>query len=118
MADELAFNFFLNYSNDGTTIEFPFSFLSDVASAPLVDVIQTIATSATAVNIGSIATCGVMVIANLDTENYVKVRIGASGADVVKVLPGEAWPFRLAASTPYAIADTASVNCRILLWSA
>lgn len=77
---------------------------------------QTIATSATALSVGSVATPGYFAAKNHDATNYVELRSGSSGADVVRLNPGEICVFRWAAdATLYAIANTAAVELEFLL---
>lgn len=76
---------------------------------------QTIGTSAEAIAKNDIGTCGLIGIKNLDATNYVTIRDGSGGADVVKVKPGEVQVFRLATNSPYAIANSAPVEIEYLL---
>lgn len=69
---------------------------------------QTVGTAAEALDIGDITTPGWMLIVNRDATNYVEIRDGADGADVVKIKAGEFALFRLATTTPYVIATTAA----------
>ena len=55
---------------------------------------------------------------NLDATNFLTIRNGASGADVVKLLPGEcAFVPLLDTGTYYAIANTAAVIMEYLVFS-
>lgn len=81
----------------------------DVSGTEYVRLTQSIGTSAEAIDLGQdIGTAGYMFVKNRDATNYVTIRMGSSGADVIKLKAGEVALFRLAASTPYAIADTAA----------
>jgi hypothetical protein len=75
-------------------------------------VTQTIGTSAEALDIGDITTPGYVAIKNLDATNYVTIRMGSTGADVVKLKAGEFAMFRLASTNPFALANTSS--CQVL----
>lgn len=69
--------------------------------------IQSIGTSEEALDIGDLGTLGWAYFHNLDATNFVSIRSGTGAANFLKLLPGErAGPMRLAASAPYAIADT------------
>lgn len=86
-----------------------------VSGSKYTHIVQAIGTSATALDIGDITTPGYILMKNQDATNYVTIRMGASGADVVKMKAGEIALFRLAGSTPYAVANTASVNVEYFL---
>lgn len=82
--------------------------------------VMTIATSATALNLGDIvsvdsSTPGWILIFNMDATNYVTFRNGSGGADLIKILPGEFALFRLATATPFALANTAAVQIQYLV---
>jgi hypothetical protein len=76
---------------------------------------QTIGTSVEALSIGDITTPGWMLIFNNDEDNYITIRNGSGGADVVKIGAQECALFRLATTTPYAIANTAACQVEYLL---
>ena len=78
--------------------------------------VVTIATSATAIPLGSVSSPHWAYLKNLDATNYVKVRNGSSGADVIRLYPGKCaiFPFETGA-VPYAIADTASCKVEYLI---
>jgi hypothetical protein len=82
----------------------------DVSGTDCIKRTQTIGTSAEALDIGEITTCGWMFARNLDAANYVSFRMGASGADFARLDAGEWWALRLAGNTPYAIANSAPVT--------
>lgn len=77
-----------------------------------VSAIQSIGTSAEALAIGEIGTCGWAIFENMDTTNYITIRAGSGAADVIKLKAGEIAVFRLASSTPYALANTAACLLR------
>jgi len=87
----------------------------NVTGTKFVQGIQQIGTSAEALDIGDITTVGWALIENLDSTNFVTVRDGAAGADVVKLKAGEFFVGRLATSTPFLIANTAAVNVQYLV---
>jgi hypothetical protein len=99
-------------------ISFDFSFSGDrvtVSGSHYVDRTQEIGLVAEALDIGDITTCGYAFFHNQDDTNYVTIRSGSSGASVVKLKAGEKALFRLATSTPYAIADTAACDIRYII---
>ncbi len=78
-----------------------------MAGSRVVDDTQLIATSAEAIQMGEITTPGWCYIKNLDAANFVSIRNGSAGADVIKLLAGESAFFRWpSTAVPYAIADT------------
>lgn len=80
--------------------------------------IQSVLVTATAFDLGSVATCGWAVFHNLDSSNYVKLRNGASGADFIRLLAGQSCVVRLENTcVPYGIADTATVSVEYMLLS-
>lgn len=82
----------------------------DVSGSDYYEATQSIGTSAEALGIGDITTPGYMYVHNLDATNFVEIRHGASGDDVVKVRAGGIALFELTTTTPFAIADTAAVE--------
>jgi hypothetical protein len=67
-------------------------------------------------NLGDIGTPGYVMIENLDATNKVRLRPASGAANMIEIPPGTvAGPFKFAAATPYAIAETAAVKIRYLL---
>lgn len=76
----------------------------------------SIATSATVIPLGGITAPHWAYFLNMDTTNFIKIRNGASGADLIKLRAGEcAFVPLLDTATPYAIADTATCLLEYLL---
>lgn len=116
MADEITVRVGLSFSKSGDSETWnPPTFTVDMAGLDSAKLTQTIGTSEEALNIGDITTAGYILIENTDATNYVEIRAGSGAADVVKIKAGEFALFRLASSTPYAIADTASCVVKYLL---
>lgn len=85
----------------------------------VIDGTVTIATSATAIPLGSITSPHYCFVYNTDSTNYVTIRNGSGGADVIRLNAGEFAIFPWSTSaTPYAVANTASVVLEYLLLSA
>lgn len=115
MANELTLSLSLRFSKSPTqVVEVAKVLQRDVTGDDYTHKTQTIGTSAEALNIGDITTPGYLVIVNTDGTNYVEIRDGESGADVVKLKAGDWAMFRLTTATPYAIADTG--NCVVEYW--
>lgn len=73
---------------------------------------QSVGTSAEALVLGDVGTCGYFMAKNLDATNYVEIfPDNAGSAASAKLKAGEVALFRLGTSTPYAKANTAS--CRL-----
>ena len=72
-----------------------------------------------AIDVSALNALGVMTIENIDSTNFVDVGPTNTGAiePMVRILPGESWPFRL---TPGIVlraqADTADVRCIIRIY--
>jgi len=112
MANELTLTAALGYAK-GTFTNLTRSFTNvsrDVAGSNPIYNVQAVGTSAEALLVGDVGTAGYILLRNLDATNFVEVRDGAGGADVVKLKPGDIAMFRLATSTPFVIADTAGIN--------
>lgn len=86
-----------------------------VTGTKYVQAVQSIGVTAEALGLGDIGTPGYIIIFNRDATNFVEIRDGSGGADVVKLKAGEFALFRLATATPYLIADTAIVVVEYVL---
>lgn len=90
--------------------------LIDVTGDKYVSGVQEIGTEAEELTLGGITSPGYCVLKNLDGTNYVTIRDGAEGDDLVKLLAGDVAIFRLGSATPYALADTAAVDLEYLIF--
>ncbi len=80
--------------------------------------LMSVATSATAIPLGSVTAPHWAFFLNHDATNFLKIRNGASGADLLKLLAGEcAFCPLLDSATPYAIADTSACLLEYLIFS-
>ncbi len=80
--------------------------------------VQDIGTTHEQVVIGSdIVAAGVSSFKNIDATNYVElgVVVSATFYPLVKLLPGESYPLRLATNTFYARANTAAVKLQFVV---
>lgn len=123
MANEVTVGASLAY-NDGTTQDQ--LVLTGITYSPGVKQMlhsqqQAPTTTATALNLGSIATPGPLLIINRDPTNYVSVRATSGGTEIARLLPGGV-PTLLFCGTgmsaPYLLANTASCWCEYILVSA
>lgn len=116
MANELTLSASLSYAKGGRSQSASKTALKlDVSGTDHIKLSQTIGTSPEALDIGDITTPGYVFIENKDENNFVEIRHGASGDDVVKVRAGGIAMFELATATPFAIADTAAVELDITI---
>lgn len=82
--------------------------LIDVGGNKYVSGVQAIGNAAEALTLGGLTSLGYCMLKNLDATNYIEVRDGADGADVVKLLAGDVAIFRLATNAPYAISNSSA----------
>lgn len=69
----------------------------------------SVGTSAEAIPLGEVASLGWAFFLNKDATNFIKIRNGSGGADLLKLKAGEFAVGRLLdTAAPYAIADTAA----------
>lgn len=120
MASEIAVTLSLAVNKSGVT-EAPegmsFSGLTfTMTGSALIKHTQLIGTSAEALDLGEVTAPHWAVFKNLDSTNFVRIRNGSGGADLLKLLAGEVACCPLYDSAvPYAIADTAAVRLRYLI---
>ena len=86
----------------------------DVAGGKVIQNIQIVGLAAEQILIGDIGTLGYVMLKNVDPTNFITLRNGSGGADVIKMIPGDIAVFRAAASTIFALADTAPALLRVL----
>ncbi len=80
----------------------------------------SVAISATAIPLGQVTAPHWAWFRNMDATNFVTIRNGSGGADLIKLLPGECTPGGvplLDTSVPYAVANTAPVQLEYLIFS-
>ena len=78
----------------------------------------SVATSATVIPLGQVTAPHWAYFHNLDATNYLTIRNGSGGTDLLKLLAGEyAFVPLLDTSAPYAIADTAACLLEYLILS-
>lgn len=92
--------------------------LVSVASGVFSEGVISIPTSATAFPLGGVTSLGWSWFYNSDVANYITLRNGASGADFLKLAPGE-WMLAplLPACVPYGIATGGACLIEFLLFS-
>tara|TARA_B100001939_G_C16534634_1_gene443579 strand:- start:96 stop:497 length:402 start_codon:yes stop_codon:yes gene_type:complete len=129
MANELEITGILKFSKGGVKQELSLNHRIDIAGSKVVELVQSIpAGSTTPINFGDIAVTdlGYAIIENLDDTNFVTVRsIEASdNSAYIRILPNSfAGPFMFNKAIfntganqtkPYAVADTAACNIRVI----
>lgn len=116
MANEITLSAKLSISKSGVEEDLSFTGIQVTQSGSnWIKNIQSIATSETALQKGSVTTPGICIIKNLDSTNFVSVRHTTGGSNCLKIKPGEAQLIRFSNSAPYLIADTAAVRIEYLL---
>ena len=117
MANEIKASVSLDYADGSRAAKLSFGGLSfDVTGDNYTQVtMEAPITTAGAMELGDITTPGWCVIRNLDDTNFVEIRDGLSGADVIKLPANGIALFYLATSTPYVIADTAACDIEYLI---
>lgn len=120
MADEITYSIALRYLKgvrkaDTKSLDIT-GLTIDVTGTDFHVMTQTIATTATALDLGGITTPGVFVVKNLGSY-YVDFHRATftAGNGTVRLNAGEAQIFRFASTTPYAIAQTAATEIAFLL---
>lgn len=106
MANELTITAMLAFAK--SNVEVKASQVSkqfDVSGGDTIHRTQIIGNSAEALDVGEMGTVGYGMFINRGPTDSISIRVGASGADVVKLNPNECALFRLAASNPYAVAS-------------
>ena len=88
----------------------------DMTGDDVIEFTQNVFTNATGISIGAASTAGWALIKNLDATNFITLRNGSGGADLIKLKPGEFCLFRLATQTPFGVADTATckIHCIVI----
>lgn len=116
MADELTLDCAVSYSKGGVSVAPTLGeLLVTVSGTELIHEIQLIGTTEEAIGMpADVATPGYAVFFNRDATNYVSIRRATGEGNMIKLKPGEYAIFRLEATAPYAIANTAA--CRLEYW--
>lgn len=120
MANEILVSALLQASKGGRTVsKGTGSQQIDWTGTDYIQGTQTIGTTQEAIALGDIGTPGWCWFKNKDASNYVELRAGSTGADVVRLNAGEEMAFRWAAdAVPYAIANTAAVEIEYVILEA
>lgn len=111
MASEITIYGDLSYTDsNGVTAELLVdSLIQDVSTKVTLRGQQTIATSETPINFGSVSSAGWLIIKNLDPTNYVDVKTAAAGTIFAHIPPGGICLLYLGSgvTAPVAVAHTA-----------
>lgn len=93
-------------------------FLATMTGNFIVEGTISIATSATLIPLGQVTAPHWAAFHNLDATNFLTIRNGSGGADLLKLLAGE-WAFcpLLDTSVPYGVANTAVCLLEYLIFS-
>lgn len=120
MANEITFTASLSFNKAGVTetavSRSVAALLFNVTGSAYAQGTLSVATSATAIPLGGVTAPHWAYFLNQDATNFLKIRNGAAGADLLKLKPGEcAFCPLYDSATPYAIADTAACLLEYLL---
>lgn len=121
MADEITTTFSLTYAKGESKLNIPGKQLQlDSASFPKISNTQTVGTTAEALVLGDVASCGAAYFVNTDSTNYVDIGVDVSGTfyGLIRLMPGDfAFAPRLATNAPQARANTAAVSLDYTIFS-
>ncbi len=120
MANEISVTVSLALDNGESSHSVSKTYKADQSAKSLLDHVQTIGTSEEAITLGDTGAGGFCYLENLDSANYVSIRQGTATTNMVRLKAGEAHVLRWDAATtaPYAIADTAAVRLRVVIYEA
>lgn len=90
----------------------------DFAGTKRSEIIQNVGTSEEALKLGDVTSPGYCLMKNLDDTNFVSVRPASGAADLIKLEAGDVALFRLQATAPFVIADTAACDVQVMLLEA
>lgn len=117
MANEISAAITLSASKGGATVAATGSKTADMAGDQMIDNVQIIGTASEAIALGDVATPGYILFKNLDATNFVSISVLATAVaatSFTKLLPGDIALIKAVGTQITAIADTASVNLRVV----
>ena len=121
MADEIKVNFSMSFERGESRLNIPSKQLNvDSGSSVKIGNTQTVGTSHEALVLGDVASCGATYVLNTDATNYVDIGVEVTGTfyGLVRLMPGKyAFLPRLATNTPFARANTSSVNLEYYIFT-
>lgn len=116
MANEVTITTSLGYSKNSYDIVLAKTGLNvTVSGTKYYSGVQTIGTSEEALSKGDIGTIGFCLFINRDATNYVSLRRATGEGNMIKLKPGEVALFRMEATAPCAIANTAACELEVLM---
>lgn len=123
MANEFSMSFQVSLTNGTLKDQYSSGTLAaNQSTAALVRNVQSIVhtPSHTALDLGSVSSCGYAVFVNLDASNYIEIGTDVTGtfAPFAKVDAGKAIMLKLATNAPYALANTATVKLFYIIYAA
>ena len=108
MANELTIRGLMAFVKGDVDEKMTLSFTKTITGTKCLKNTQSVGTSAELLELGDITTPGYMIYYNTDATNYIEVRDGETGADVIKMAPDSGGIFQLTTATPWVIANTAA----------
>lgn len=123
MANEFTFSTSFTYTR-GTFASLARSLASlgiTVSADPISSGVLSVTVAEVAIPLGSVALAdNILVVKNLDSTNFIELRIASGGAKYQKIKPGEMWPHRISTgvTAPFLIANVATCQAEYFLFSA
>ena len=115
MANEITISASLNAVKGGVQIgSGSFTKSIDMAGEDMIQASQNIGLSPETLNLGELATIGMLLVYNLDTTNYVELALDSGMSNkIARITPGAFALFRPTVATIYAAANTAA--CQVMV---
>lgn len=116
MANELTVSVSLGYAKNSYSVSLAKSGSQfNVSGTKYYQGVQQIGTSEEALLKGEIGTIGYCLFINRDATNYVSIRRATGEGNMIRLKPGEMALFRMEATAPFAIANTAACELEVLM---
>jgi hypothetical protein len=112
MANEIGVSASIAASKGGATISASGTDTADMSGDQMIANVQSVGTSAEALQLGDVSTIGYLFLKNMDATNYVEVALDSAVSTQIfaKLLAGDVTLVKAATATLYAKANTAAVN--------
>lgn len=87
----------------------------DVTGTRYQRAVQSVGTSEEALDMGDITDPGWAYFRNLDASNFVEIRAATGDTACIRINAGESCCFRLVATAPFVMADTAAIDLEYMI---
>ena len=115
MANELTIETSLSFIKGLANVDFEKKASITVAGTRYTKMVQEVAITEEALELGDMSNPGYILIVNRDGANFISIRPGTGENDMVTVPSGGVALFQFASTAPFVIADTAVVEIEYLL---